>query len=254
MAVEFDDEEMSLLGSTTLSDSVYDILRGKIIDLSLLPGTVLNIKELGETLGISRSPIRDAISRLGMDGLVDIVPQKETKVSLIDIESITEERFLRYVVERGVLLECMGKCSDEYYVKMNECIEKQEEARAKKDAYRQMKHDDEYHKLFFQIADKMRCWKTVMQNTNNYERIRQMALWFDDISANACEQHRNMARYVYLGKQDAALTELDKHLNKILYEKQTIVQKYPQYFITSQVQQVEKPSLLDTLKRNMNLL
>lgn len=254
MAVKFDDEELNLIGSTTLSDSVYDILRGKILDLSILPGTVLNIKELGEALGISRSPIRDAISRLGTDGLVDIVPQKETKVSLIDIESIQEERFLRYVVERGVLEECMGKCTDEYYVKMNECIDNQEAAWKRKEVFKQMAYDNAYHKLFFQLADKMRCWQVVTRSTSNYERIRQMALWFDDISANACEQHRNIARYVYLGKRDQTMAEFDKHLNKILYEKQQIVQKYPEYFMQSNIKPVEKLSMLDTLKRNMNLL
>ncbi|MDO5401850.1 MAG: GntR family transcriptional regulator [Eubacteriales bacterium] len=254
MAIEFDDDELNLMGGNTLSDSVYDILRGKILDLSILPGTVLNIKELGETLGISRSPIRDAFSRLGTDGLVDIVPQKETKVSLIDVESVPEERFLRYVVERGVMEECIGECTDEYFVKMNECIANQEEAWKQKDVFKQMAYDNEYHKLFFQLADKMRCWAMIMQSTNNYERIRQMALWFDDISANACEQHRNIARYVYLGKRNQAMAELDKHLNKILYEKQQIVQKYPEYFLHKKIRPVEKLSMLDTLKRNMNLL
>lgn len=254
MTVEFDDEELSLMGGTTLSDSVYDILRGKIIDLSILPGTILNIKELGDLLGISRSPIRDAISRLGTAGLVDIVPQKETKVSLIDIESVPEERFLRYAVESCVFKEIMGKCSDEYYVMLNEAIDKQEEAWKNKDVFKQMTYDNEYHKLYFQLAGKLRCWETVTSNSNNYERIRQMALWYEDISLNVCEQHRTMARYVYLGKRDAAIAELDKHLNKILYEKQQIVKEYPQYFITREVKPVEKLSMLETLKRNMNLL
>ncbi len=254
MAIEFNDGELNTMGQTTLSNSVYDILRSKILNLSILPGTVLSIKELGESLQISRSPIRDAISKLGMDGLVDIVPQKETKVSLIDLESVPEERFLRYVVEKGVLDECVGKCSDEYYVKLNECISNQEEARQKNDTFKQMYYDNEYHKIFFEIAGKMRCRQTIMQSTNNYERIRQLALWFNDISANACEQHRNIARYVYVGKREMALAELDKHLNKILYEKQEIVKEYPQYFKHYELEPEKKLTMLEKLKKNMKLV
>ncbi len=254
MAIEFNENELNNMTKTTLSNSVYSILRKKILDLSILPGTMLNIKELEKVLKVSKSPIRDAISKLGMDGLVDIVPQKETKVSLIDLSSIQEERFLRYVVEQGVLQECIGKCSDEYYDKMNKCINNQENARKQNDIFKQIYYDNEYHKIFFELADKMKCWTIVMQGTNNYQRIRHIALWDNDISINICEQHKDIAKYVYIGKRDLALSELDKHLNTILYEKQDLVKEHSQYFKNYDLEKEEQLTMLEKLKKNMNFV
>ena len=92
---------------------VYNQLREKIETLELKPGTELNLTELSDSLGVSRSPLRDALLRLERDSLVDIFPQKGTRVSFLDIADIRQERFMRTNLELGAVSRFMDlKLSD----------------------------------------------------------------------------------------------------------------------------------------------
>ena len=85
------------------SSWVYDELRQRIVNLIYKPGQEIGIQSLAEDFGVSRSPVRDALLRLGRDRLVDIFPQKGTRVAYLDRDIIMQERFLRAAVETRVL-------------------------------------------------------------------------------------------------------------------------------------------------------
>jgi DNA-binding GntR family transcriptional regulator len=64
-----------------LRDNAYTMLCGAIVDGTLAPGESLHDDELCAWLGLSRTPVRDALGRLAEDGLVEIAPQRYTRVS-----------------------------------------------------------------------------------------------------------------------------------------------------------------------------
>ena len=66
---------------------VFEQLRERIVSLALPPGTVLARAELAQAFGVSQTPVRDALMRLGEEGLVDVFPQHATLVSRIDTAS-----------------------------------------------------------------------------------------------------------------------------------------------------------------------
>ena len=82
---------------------VFDRLRDAIVSLELAPGTVLARHVLAEQFGISQTPIRDALMRLGEEGLVDIFPQHATVVSRIDVPAAREAHFLRRSIELEIV-------------------------------------------------------------------------------------------------------------------------------------------------------
>ena len=67
-----------------LRDRAYATLRDAIVDGTLAPGERLRDQELCEWLGLSRTPVRDALSRLEQDGLVETAPQRYTRVAPLD--------------------------------------------------------------------------------------------------------------------------------------------------------------------------
>src|SRR4051812_28136858 len=67
-----------------LRDRAYITLRDAIVDGTLAPGERLRDQELTEWLGLSRTPVRDALSRLEQDGLVETEPQRFTRVAPLD--------------------------------------------------------------------------------------------------------------------------------------------------------------------------
>lgn len=80
-----------------LKTLAYNSIRQKIVTCEYAPGTHLNEEILTETLGLSRTPIRDALSRLEQEGLIEIMPKRGITVkslSLNDINMIFEVRML----------------------------------------------------------------------------------------------------------------------------------------------------------------
>lgn len=77
---------MKRLPRTTLSDDAYAALLDAVVTGELAPGERLRDQELAERLGISRTPVREALRRLADDGLVEVAPQSATRVAPIDID------------------------------------------------------------------------------------------------------------------------------------------------------------------------
>ena len=77
---------MATIVRVTASEEIYQTLRSEILSLRFKPGEELNLQLLSTQLQVSRSPVRDALMRLSGDNLVDIFPQKGTRVSLINLK------------------------------------------------------------------------------------------------------------------------------------------------------------------------
>jgi DNA-binding GntR family transcriptional regulator len=91
----------------SLADWAYERIKGLILQLQFKPGQQLQIEELTEMLGVSRTPIREAILRLERDGLMRIVPRVGmfvTDITSADLEELYELRELleSRAVERAV--------------------------------------------------------------------------------------------------------------------------------------------------------
>mgnify|MGYP002662527171 CR=1 FL=1 len=83
---------------------VYQTLRQAILSVSYRPGEILRKPEICEVLGVSRSPVADAVARLAAEGLVDVVPQAGTFVARFSMEEIREGAFLREAAELADLV------------------------------------------------------------------------------------------------------------------------------------------------------
>lgn len=81
------------------SDRAYSQLREEILNWRLLPGTPLSETELADRLGVSRTPLRAALARLALEGLVDTSRGRTGVVSEVSAESITELFELREALE-----------------------------------------------------------------------------------------------------------------------------------------------------------
>jgi len=81
------------------SDAAYDRLREEILHWRLLPGTPLSEIELAERLGVSRTPLRAALARLALEGLVDTSRGRTGVVSDVSAATITELFELREALE-----------------------------------------------------------------------------------------------------------------------------------------------------------
>jgi DNA-binding GntR family transcriptional regulator len=89
--------------SGSLGQRVYQTLRHAILSLEYRPGEILRKPEICEALGVSRSPVADAVARLQTEGLVDVVPQAGTFVARFSMQEIRAGAFLREAIELAAI-------------------------------------------------------------------------------------------------------------------------------------------------------
>lgn len=84
---------------SALADRAYAVLKHDILTCKLAPGERLNEKDICAAIGISRTPLREALNRLGLEGLVSLVPYHGFEVPPITLQDVREMCELRYVLE-----------------------------------------------------------------------------------------------------------------------------------------------------------
>lgn len=84
---------------SALADRAYAVLKHDILTCKLAPGQRVNEKDICTALGISRTPLREALNRLGLEGLVSLVPYHGFEVAPITLQDVREMCELRYVLE-----------------------------------------------------------------------------------------------------------------------------------------------------------
>ena len=100
------------VGTTTLTERVYDTLRDEIVTGEMLPGTRLVRRTLGKRLGVSAMPVAEALLRLEMDGLVESQPLYGSRVRPLTIEDVRNDQVLREAIECQAARVCAENASD----------------------------------------------------------------------------------------------------------------------------------------------
>jgi DNA-binding GntR family transcriptional regulator len=96
----------------SLNDLVYDLLRERILSQRFLPGQRLDLVELEQQLQVSRTPLKEALSRLELEGLIEIHPRRGTFVTPLDPQKFDEAYKIRSAYELYVAL-CLFKYLDD---------------------------------------------------------------------------------------------------------------------------------------------
>lgn len=138
-------ESRGLVARALLRDDAYTALRDAIIDGTLTPGERLNDAELGRWLGVSRTPIREAIGRLERAGLVQTKPGRYTIVSPIDVRETRAAQSVAAALHELAVREAVPNMSDGDIEAMREANERFAAAMDSQDADAALKADDEFH-------------------------------------------------------------------------------------------------------------
>ncbi len=105
------------LNLTSLRDEVYDLLRRRILNHNYLPGFRFDLSTLETQLGISRTPLKEAMQRLERDGLVEIRPRRGTFVTRLDPSDVAEGFDVRQILECAAAKIVAQKATDEEIAK-----------------------------------------------------------------------------------------------------------------------------------------
>ncbi|NLJ90955.1 MAG: GntR family transcriptional regulator [Clostridiales bacterium] len=136
--------------NVSLKEKTYDIIKSKIISCEYAPNTYINEKQLCEELDVSRTPVRDALSRLEQEQLVTIIPKKGVLVSPITINEINNIFEARLLFEPYIISTYGTRVDQEILSKLNILLE--DYKNNINDASVVFSLDDEFHQVIIELC------------------------------------------------------------------------------------------------------
>lgn len=135
-----------------LRDSVHDRLRDAIVDGTLAPGEVVRDTELATWLGVSRTPVREALLRLGETGLVRSAPGRSTVVAEIDLLEVREAHAVVVAMHRLAVTEAVDRLTGDDVERMRAANRRFGAAIEAHDADAALAADDDFHRVAVEVS------------------------------------------------------------------------------------------------------
>ncbi len=212
----------------TAREYALRILKRNIVSLSLAPGSMVSENELSEAMGLSRTPIREALIDLSRTQIVEILPQRGSRVSLIDYELVEESRFLRLVLEKAVVELACERADTLDFSTLEENLKLQSFYLANDMLDRLMEADDAFHRELFRLTRKQNAYQLLSGMTLHFDRVRNLSL-MKVRETKFVSDHTAIYEAVRAGKTQEALDAVTKHLSRYKIDEVAIRQQYPQY-------------------------
>jgi DNA-binding GntR family transcriptional regulator len=140
------------LRPTLLRDSVHDRLRDAIVEGTLAPGEVVRDTELATWLGVSRTPVREALLRLGETGLVRSAPGRSTVVAEIDLAEVREAHSVVVAMHRLAVAEAVGRLTHDDVERMRAANRRFAGALHAHDTDAALAADDDFHRVAVEVS------------------------------------------------------------------------------------------------------
>ena len=210
---------------------VLERLREAILDLALVPGTVLARQELSEQFGVSQTPVREALLRLSEEGLVDVFRQHATLVSRIDLQAARQAHFLR----RSIELELVRGLALQRPEGLVDALERQialQKTLAKAQQYGEfVAADRRFHQLLYEAAGMLALYDMVTRVSGHVDRLRRLHLPTAGKTASILRDHRAITEGIAAGDAPAAQEALRAHLSGTLSAVEQIRRQFPDYVV-----------------------
>ncbi|WDP90244.1 MAG: GntR family transcriptional regulator [Desulfobacter sp.] len=97
------------LNVLSLREQVYEYLRNEMITGGLVPGSTINLNRIAEQLGISKTPLRDALIHLELEGFVSILPRRGVMVNLLSLEDVKHAYGSIGIIEAAIVQDCFDR-------------------------------------------------------------------------------------------------------------------------------------------------
>ena len=212
---------------------VYNVLRNSILDMTFEPGMILRKGALCEQLGVSRSPVAEALGRLSSDGLVDIIPQSATRVSQFSMAGLHEENFLREAVEVAAVARVAQERTDIQLKSLTRNIRLQGLLLEDEDFQGFLEADLEFHELILAFTGFPKVAFAAGQMSLQLRRARMLVLPEKGRPAEALAEHRDILNAIQKQDTDAARATMSVHLRQLISRIAPLERLHPEYFRSS---------------------
>ena len=196
-----------------LQDRAYEELKGLIQGGTYPPGTFLSERKLAGRLGMSKTPIKSALTRLGMEGFVAVSPQQGIIVREPTVHEILDLFDIREALETFVVRRIAGRLTPEQALRLRENPRVQARAAKGGDIAAATRLDAEFHIMLCDFLGNREVSQALWRMR---EKLHRLILGnFTHVPrrmAESAREHGSIGAAVIAGKGDLAAARLQEHL------------------------------------------
>ena len=192
--------------ASSLADRAYLSIRDLIVSLELAPGALIDERQLVETLGIGRTPVREALRRLAQEQLVEVFPRRGMFVTGVDVRDLARISEVRTALEPEAARLAAERATDE---ERNELAALSDRIKGGADL---MGLDERIHRAVYAAAHNHLLEKTLGEYYVLALRIWMIALDRAQDLEDAVEAHRDLVHEIVVGNGDGAADVMRAHV------------------------------------------
>jgi GntR family transcriptional regulator, rspAB operon transcriptional repressor len=195
-----------------LRDQIYAIVRRMILTSEFAPNSIIDEKAIASKLGVSRTPVREAVKKLSDENLVEVKAQSATIVAAVDSNLIREA----FVIRRALEVESIGFAAElmnERHVgRLEELHLLHTHAIRRKGYVDAISWDDAFHRYISEISNLPRLWKAIEISKAQLDRCRHLTVPRPGLGQATLEQHRTIIDALVRKDRELSRRMMSEHL------------------------------------------
>lgn len=199
----------------SLTMQAYNTLKERIMRIQLRPGELLLVQPLAKELGISRTPVREAMVRLEQEGFVEEAEGKKFRVSEITLKSILEIHEIRELIELHTVAKAAAKRSERQLKGLIKLMDGMSAALAKKDHVAFFQTDMEFHACIIKISDNATLETLMFHLNEKIQRIRHLTTYVYRRVEDTIGEHNAILDAIREKAPEAAQAAMKRHLDNV---------------------------------------
>jgi DNA-binding GntR family transcriptional regulator len=204
--------EQLLKEHPSLSDRIFEIIEEAILNGSVRPGERIIETELAKNLGISKSPVREALKKLEGEGIVQLVPRKGFFVRNIDRKSIDDLCDVMFIIELAAARLSLKKKTEAVCKKIDEILDQMKRHLRRRDYASYVSANRQFHGLFYDLTENEWILKISQMFLKEADMLRSLSLYSSDRFSRSIEEHYAIADAYKKGDEERLERAVKKHL------------------------------------------
>ncbi len=213
------------------AEQVYRVLRNEIITCRIAPNEAISENRLCGMFGVSRSPIRVAVTRLAEDGLIEIFPQRGTYVAPIKMRHVREAQFARSALEVALAEEAARHWDDQHSAEARQNLDRQMHHAETGDSWGFFLDNEAFHQIIARAARLEGVWTTVQSVKTIWDRIGHLANRVPAHTLDIIAQHTDIIDALDRRSSGDAASAMRIHLQSVDHAIARLQPLYATYFV-----------------------
>lgn len=200
-------------GTQSLTEAIYAQLRQEILRCSLRPGTDLSEAELAVRFGVSKTPVREALAALRLDGLIRTFPRRGYQVSPITLGDITELFDVRTILEAGAVELAVRRITREELDELERLAEASYDPQAEPTIGYFIDANRDFHLAIARASGNSRLVDLIERQIDQLERFFYLGATLRDVNAETNSEHHQIVEILATREPEAARATIIRHNN-----------------------------------------